>query len=115
MLKNEKIVEVVAEGGNIVLFGVQTPERWLFSRRVIDQTPELFDDDWFVHHTDVVGSFSEALALLDRYPWFKLCPRTVHPDFRTQVLDAVIARFAAQSDTKRHRLPEWQEVCGVNP
>ena len=38
-----------------------------------------FEGD-FVAQTGYIHSFHEALGLLDRYPWFSLCPLKVHPE-----------------------------------
>ncbi len=108
------IIKVGAEGGDITLFGFQDQKKqWYFTCHVVDQTPELLDQDWVVHNSDVVNSFSEALGLLDEYPWHKLYPVEVHPDFRSQVYEAVLGMYIADNDTVRRQLYNWQEVCEI--
>ena len=108
---NEVIVKVVAEGGDIALYGVRTPDGWVFSRDVIDQTPELLDEPWNEHSSSRVKSWPAALALLDKYPWHKLYPQEVHKEFGNAVLEAVEERYRAQGITAGSRLPEWKALC----
>lgn len=44
----EVILQVGAEGGDVTLYGMLTKNGWLFSRQVIDQTPELLNEPWIL-------------------------------------------------------------------
>ena len=104
------IVEIGADGGSITLFGVNSPRGWLYSRSVGDWTPELIDEERIQHDSNVVDSWEAALGLLDQYPWHRLSPQRVHPEFRRQVLAAVQKRFES-SDDPMGRMEDWCEVC----
>ncbi len=97
----ETIVEVLAEGGGIQLFGLRTPQGWLFCREVIDQTGFLIDEDEIRHRSDVVDSLEQGLALLDRYPWYVMHVRNIHPDFAQEITAAIAKRkrFPPKPDT----------------
>lgn len=114
MSKNELIIELGAEGGGISLFGLKIHGKWHFSRRVIDQTPEMLGEDWVVHQTEVVDSFESAIKLLDQYPWFHLKPMSVHPDFRQVVYDAMLKSCQANGSKEPRRHSDWRHVCGVH-
>ena len=112
MSESEMILEVGAEGGGIKLYGRRGEEGWCFSRNVIDQTPTLLDESAIEHTSKLVDTWPAALALIDKYPWHKLHPLTVHPEFRQKVLEAVIARCSAKGGTASPRLADWHEICG---
>jgi hypothetical protein len=110
MPDKEVIVEIGAEGGSITLFGVRSPQGWLYTRSVGDWTPELIDEERIQHDSNVVDSWEAALGLLDQYPWHRLSPLHVHPEFRRQILAAVQKRFES-SDDPRGRMEKWRELC----
>ena len=91
----EIVLEVGAEGGSITLLRERrADENWQFQMKT-DETAlydALSEEDRngmdFVAQTGYVHSFNEALALLDRYQWFSLCPLKVHPE----LLDAVLLK-----------------------
>ena len=88
----ETIVQVLAEGGGIQLFGLRTAQGWLFSREVIDQSGFLMDEAEIRHHSNVVDSLEKGLALLDRYPWYVMHVKNMHPDFATEITAAIANR-----------------------
>lgn len=111
---SEVILRVGAEGGDLTLYGTRSPEGWRFSRRAVDLTMDLLDlDDGtsLDERSAQVGTWSAALALMDRYPWHRLYPLEVHPDFRERVLEAVAARYAAEGRPEGHYFLRWQERC----
>jgi hypothetical protein len=112
MQTNVKVLEVGAEGGSITLFGNEIGGNWYFSRKVIDQTPELLDEDWIVQHTKCVATFEAALRLIEQYPWHDLNPEVVHPDFRQKVFATVMERAQTARGGEPRRLSEWQRICG---
>lgn len=110
----EVIVKVLAEGGSVTLWGARTDTGWKFYRAVNDQTPELIDEPGIRHDSSWVESWSEAVALLDRYPWHRLHPQEVHPEFRTAVLETVEALYAGGGSGPNSRLSNWKERCSEN-
>ena len=116
MKQSEVIFKVGAAGGSVTLYGVRANHGWLFSRRVIDQTPELIDEPWIQHKSEVVDStvdsWQTALELMDRYHWHRLSPREVHSEFRELVWAAVVARYELVSDEDYRYLAEWEGLCG---
>lgn len=112
MTTNEVILQVGAEGGSVTLYGVRTGKGWLFSRELIDQTALLLDEPEIQHTSQFVDSWDAALGLMDRYPWQKLYPVKVHTEFKSAILDAVLARFSSEKYIDHHHLRRWQEICG---
>jgi NAD-dependent deacetylase len=96
----ETIVEVGGEGGSIVLFQErETGEAWKFRMRTDESViyDVLSEEDQAgpgpaVKESGYVHSFREALALLDRYPWFRLIPLEVHHEYLDAVVHAVRER-----------------------
>ena len=111
MATNEIILHVAAEGGGITLYGLRNGMGWLFSREVIDQTPELLDEPWIQHESEVVSTWQDALELLDKYPWYCLCPPVVHPKFRQALYAAVISRDKAKVRGASRRMSDWKHLC----
>jgi hypothetical protein len=115
----EVIVEIGAEGGSITLFGQkEVGGDWRFCRCVDDQTPTFLSDGDgggppIEHSSDWVNSWSEAVELLDKYPWVMLSGQSVHPEFRERVWDEVLRRLEAQPESRRVRARQrWARVCG---
>ena len=95
------VLQVGAEGGDVTLFGRRRSDgEWQFARVTNDQswlllgevgvavnpTPAIDSLNW-------VGSWDEALQLMDRYPWARLHPVQVHPAFLERVRLAIDARL----------------------
>jgi len=90
--------EVGSEGGSITLLRENSGDGWRF-RVKTDETAayemlseEDQEDIEFQTASRAVGSFEEALEQLDRYPWTRLIPLKVHPEFLQQILAAVEKR-----------------------
>lgn len=113
MNDNAVIIKVLAEGGSIKLYGLQTKNGWQYSRAVMDHTPELIDENSIQHGSPIVKTWPEALALMNRYPWHRLSPAEVHPGFGAVVLKAVTEKFQAEGRDDPERLGEWAQVCGT--
>ena len=78
-------------------------EQWQFARVTVDQTEALLGEtgDGVVRRPPVenlewVASWEEGLQLLDRYPWARLHPVAVHPEFVERVRVAVEERLAGE-------------------
>lgn len=110
MATQEVILKVGAEGGSIALYGTRTDRTWVFSLDVDDQTPTLMDESPIHCSQTIDASFQHALKLLGRYPWHKLYPLNVHPEFRSVVLDEVRKRFGSEGEMANN-LAEWERVC----
>jgi hypothetical protein len=106
--KSEVILEVGGEGGGITLYGLRDPVGWRYSTSVLDQThsmlPDEFDEPGIRKNSKVVSSWEAALRLIDRYPWHRFYPLTVHPEFCERIWAAVQNRF----DSDRRPANDWQ-------
>jgi hypothetical protein len=94
------VLEVGAEGGSLTLIGRDSDDgAWRFARITDDQTWALFgDEDVPITAPDLtslvwVDSWEEGLSLMDRYPWVRLSPQYVHPDFVERVRAALEERL----------------------
>jgi uncharacterized protein YciI len=106
------VLEVVAEGGSICLYGRWFPGGWWFMRSLNDETPTLIDEPAIEHLSGLARSWRGALKLLDRYPWFKLTPQYVHPEFAQAVWSAYLRRSKSKGDGHYRYRQEWAAVCG---
>jgi hypothetical protein len=95
------VLEVGAEGGSVTLIGRERADgEWRFARITVDQTEALFgDEDVPITAPDLtslvwVDGWEAGLTLMDRYPWVRLHPVYVHPDFMARVRTAVEQRLA---------------------
>lgn len=112
-MPNEVILEVLAEGGSRVLYGLRQTDGWFFSLDYIDAVSPGLLMEAKNFPEKVVASISDALTLLDRYPWINLAPSMVHPEFRKEILNAVWAREAKSDATSRYH-DRWVEKCAEN-
>jgi hypothetical protein len=111
MTPNEVIVKVGGEGGSVALYGLRSKTGWLFSLGLIDPATAFPGKTPAKGETKVVSSWPEALQLLDQYPWHRLYPVLVHPEFRADTLNAYIARDAiSDGDQSRYR-HKWEALC----
>ena len=98
------IVRVGAVGGSVTLLGRKTRAAvWQFAQVTVDQTEALFGESGdgvdrapVVESLEWVDGWDEALRLLDRYPWARLHPVAVHPEFVDRVRVAVEERLAGE-------------------
>lgn len=109
--KSEIIVEIGAEGGSIALHRMQTEQCWAFTMEVNDWTADLMGEEPIHHMSAPVDSWEGAVELLDKYPWPKLFPVFVHPDFKRQIWDAVQERLPKISATSQSAQQNWRRVC----
>ena len=108
----EVVLEVGGEGGSLTLVRRRTTdEDWQF-RIERDETAlyDLLSDEdrsgiEFSSQSEYVRSFEEALNMLDRYPWPKLYPLEVHPEYLDTVLAQVRQRSGKTAESRwRERL-----------
>lgn len=117
----EIILHLAAEGGGLDLVGYRKGDGWVFRRSVRDWTPELLDEEWIGHESKTVDTWEAALDLLDQYPWHKLSPISIHPEFRNAIFDAIEIRYDAGVDPANDRFApaqrsssayrKWQNLC----
>ena len=74
--------------------------------------PEEFPEGVIHHRSSVVDSWEEALKLLDRYPWHRLYPLRVHPEFRQKIWVEVQRRLSSEGDNEglEHEIGLWRRV-----
>jgi len=105
--RKEIILDIGGAGGSITLCGVKSPKgKWKFFK----QSDESFIFDLLdeedqegvtpVSRTKCAFSIEEALMLLSDYPWVKLCPMEVHPNFLDTIL-AEVRRIGGQKEVGR--------------
>ena len=112
MSEREIILSVEGEGGDITLRGARTKDGWRFQRNVVDQTLVMIDEgDEIRHDSQFTSSWHEALDLMDRYPWQRLYPLQVNPEFGHAVWAAVQKR--CDGECSEHALKRWRDRCGV--
>jgi hypothetical protein len=74
--------------------------------------PDEFDEPAIRKDSKMVNSWEAALRLMDRYPWHRLFPLKVHPEFCEQVWAAVQDRFASDRRPREEsQLERWRELC----
>ncbi len=108
----EIILQVGAEGGDLSLYGRRTPSGWEFMREVVDQTAAMLGEQTIQHQSETVTTIDEALHLLDTYPWHRLYPLKVHPEFSVLILEAARARINKEGGSALRGLERWERVCG---
>jgi hypothetical protein len=99
-MTGETILELGAEGGSLTLFGKRDAAgQWRFwTQRDETAMIDLLDEEdlrglgSLANTGESVSSLPEALALLDKHPWYRLTPLQVHPEFRLAILREVQKR-----------------------
>ena len=115
----EVILKVIAEGGSVTLLGQRDLRGgWHYACKLNDGTAALLDEEGSAEaiesKTEWIGTWAEAMALLDRYPWSMLHCREVHPEFRPQVWTEVMCRLKGKSGVRADRARKcWMSACGI--
>lgn len=112
------MLEVGAEGGSVTLIGREGADgAWRYARITNDQTWALFgDEDVPITAPDLtslvwVEGWEAGLSLMDRYPWVRLHPVYVHPEFVERVRAAVEQRLAnVDPDDAERARGKWGRV-----
>jgi hypothetical protein len=101
----------------ITLYGRRASTGWLYSAKAIDQTPGLlpeeFDGPEIRKELGMVDSWDAALRLIDRYPWHRLYPLVVHPEFRARIWAAVQNRFEGDQGFAETEIERWRDLCST--
>jgi hypothetical protein len=113
MTPNEVILEVLAEGGSRVLYGLRRQDGWSFSLNFIEPSVDGVPMGGDTPH-GIVNSISDALTLFDQYPWSQLSPNLVHPEFRSDVMRAFVSQESKSNTTSRYH-DTWVEACSQLP
>lgn len=116
------VLKVGAVGGSVTLVGrPAVPGEWDFARITNDQTEALLGEtgDGVVRAPPLeilewVASWEEGLQLMDRYPWVRLHPVAVHPEFVERVRVAVEERLtgAPQDPAVERERGKWERLLG---
>jgi GTP pyrophosphokinase len=95
----ETVLEVGAEGGSLAIIRERntqgTWEYWALrdEATIADLLPdEEFGKGELIERSAHKPAFEDALSLLDQYPWFRLIPMMVHPEFEKSILREVETR-----------------------
>jgi hypothetical protein len=114
--KIETILKVGAAGGSLTLFGSKYPTgQWkFFTERNETTTHNIMSEEDReglipVSRTSHVNSIKEGLLLLKKYPWFRLFPLEVHPEFQKIIL-AEVKRLGGKSEIDR-----WKRYLKIGP
>jgi hypothetical protein len=116
--EGEVILSIGAEGGALTIVGMRAADGWRFLlvrdettlRALLSKEDRVGLEFW--RQSDWVESLEGALALLDQYPWHRLRPLQVHPDFRRQVWAAVEERFRTDKRGEGFGSPDrWRRLC----
>jgi hypothetical protein len=119
MTESEVILEVGTSGGCVQLRGshfadgswtffVDKNESAVFGLLQEDERNGLKARD----QSACVNSFEDALKLFDQYPWHRLFPIRIHPDFQDRVFQIVKQRKEAECHERLIDLSDWEYLCG---
>ena len=93
----QRIFKVAAEGGCIMMMGcVVDIDKWIFAvvrdESVLSNLLDEISDEEATSQT-LANTWTDALILMDRYPWHKMYPQgPFHSDFHSLIWDALIER-----------------------
>lgn len=93
-VNKQPILEVIAEGGSITLYGLRSAGCWQFRVETNEAAMDIDEEMPDVPKRPWVDSWYSALEQLDRYPWPQLYPRLVHPEFGEPIFEALQVRKA---------------------
>ena len=116
-----KILEIGAEGGSLTVLVRHHRDHGREFAVVLDESTLaaiMSEEDWpgdeYRKESPWVSTWDRALELLDQYPWARLFPVFVAPDYQDAVLAAVRERLDADPSRRGmdQKLREWQEAVG---
>lgn len=106
----EIVLQVGAEGGSIVLLRkAGSPEE--FSVRILDQSLSLVGEGEDITRQGTWDSWQAAVQSLDHYPWRRLVPLNVHPEYRETIWGLVSAH---SGELPELRIRDWSDACGLS-
>lgn len=107
----EIVLQVGAEGGSIALLR-QAGNPVIYAARIVDQSLLISDEGPEIARQGDWSGWDPAIEALDRYPWRRLTPLTVHSDYARRIWELVSAK---RDQLEAHRLQDWSHLCGVAP
>ena len=122
----EKIIKVGGEGGVISLKGGrQENGKWIFSTKTNES---MLDEEMATERSipqekprteaikliptnrssnwRIVDNWTDAIELLDEFPWRRLTPLEVHSDFKEKVWEEI-----EKGNVPSHRILKWEKIC----
>lgn len=108
----ELILSCGLEGGGFDLYALTENDVTLFYVSGISMYLDDNDDEeWRSWESEKVAGWENALQLLQQHQWWITFPTYIHPDYRANVLAAILAQKEMRSDYVRAR---WLEQCQGN-
>lgn len=119
MPQAELLLEVLAEGGSIAIYGRREGDRTLFRVGIVDQTLAFLNDEdggeAIRSDSGWLNTWEEAVGRIGRWPWPNLYPKIVHPSIREDIWKAVQGyRDSAGRGVREEALPRWRSKCAAN-
>jgi hypothetical protein len=127
---SEAILEVGADGGSLTVFGERAADgKWSFrlarnELMLYESEGESGGRDLYIGQSEHFPSIQDALILMDKYPWHRLHPIEIHPEFFDAILSEVRKRGGEEEESRwrgmmKHRLPPRNGIhpltVGVSP
>lgn len=102
------ILTVCAEGGSLRLLAT-TDALPRFSVRLNDQSLTFIGEGAEITHESGLMSWNDAFTAMGRYPWHKMSPTQVDPEYAGRIWSRVKSRADEMDPDK---LMDWRELCG---
>lgn len=106
-MNRDIVLAIGAEGGSLTIRREPSPTGgWYFHVSSDESTmyDMLSEEDHegiaFFRHFGVVRTLEEALRQLDAYPWVKLHPMQIHPEYRDEILRGVFDRGGLDEEAR---------------
>ena len=115
--KRKVILQACGLGELLTLYGIKLKlGKWRFSLEEDGQmvAEDVEDDllDELLKQSEDVGSWKEALGLLDKHTWTQYSPTKVHQDFKKKIWSAIKERNPNPSKRWQHwQLEKWRLLC----
>jgi len=116
MTQAELLLEVMAEGGSIAIYGRRDGDRTQYRVGIVDQTTTFLNDDEadkeIRSDSGWLDTWEKAVAAIGRWPWPNLYPELVRPSIRDAIWKAVQDyRDRAGRGVREEALRRWRELC----
>ena len=115
------VLQLMAEGGSLAVLATSShPQKFCFWLE--DVSLELIEEGPAVNTRSPWGTFEQAIERLETYPWRKLYPRYIAPEFLDRILaevkrgsgplsEAIMARWEDAAEAVRAN--EQRVPCGL--
>lgn len=116
MHKAELLLEALAEGGSIAIYGRHDGDKTEYRVGIVDQTLTFLNDEdggnAIRSDSGWLDTWEEAVAAIGRWPWPNLYPKIVHPRVADRVWKAVQDyRDRAGKGVREEALRRWWSEC----